>query len=147
MLYYFIHRVCILYIYIYIIFHILFCIQYFFLNKFLKHGINTHHTFFIRLKFKIKYPTLLLRFFKFLHCMNRNAPMFKLTWFLRLTHNDFPGLNDWAGCQMWALSILLSKLSQRSNLWFLQHLLCFIKCLPPWLMSDVVNLSCTTLVN
>jgi hypothetical protein len=76
--------------YIYIIFHTLFCIRYIFLNKFLKHGTNTHHTFFIRLKFKIKYPTLLLQFFKFLHCMSRNAPMFKLTWFLRLTHSDFP---------------------------------------------------------
>jgi hypothetical protein len=78
--------------YIYKIFYTLFCIWYIFKIKFLKHGLNTHHTFFIRLKFKIKYPTLLLRFFKFLHYMNRNALVFKLTWFRRLTHSDFPML-------------------------------------------------------
>jgi hypothetical protein len=81
------------YIYIYNISHTILYIIYIILNKFLKHGTNTLHTFFIRLKFKIKYPTLFLRFFKFLHCMNRNAPMFKLTWFLRLIRSDFPGLS------------------------------------------------------
>ena len=76
--------------YIYKIFHIQFCIWYIFKNKFLKHGTSIHHIFFIRLKFKIKYPILLLQFFKFLHCMKKNAPMFKLTWFARLIYSDFP---------------------------------------------------------